>query len=242
VVAVLAVALGFIIVLNGSIGQSMMAFLGTSAASTDNYDPHVGAHTPKFLYAEASTMPMQTLDYALLELETDGDASSGAPVVRVIPDWVAAHCESCFRIEYYPYIVGKAGFAWIPAQPLDVQGAQRMTFWAKGEFGGEQIRVMILGKENQPAINTNDEILFTDVDFASRSESITLTSNFSPYQLEVPAVDPENYNDITHLVAIEVDKGDGKNAVTVYVKGFYFDAEEPVDRYLVDATSTDSEV
>jgi hypothetical protein len=236
-VAVCAVALGLTIVLNGNVGQSLMAVTGASSSVVSSA-PAGHIHTPKFLYAEASTMPMETLDYAFLELETDGDASSAAPVVRVIPDWVDGHCEACFRIEYYPYIIGKAGFAWIPGQPLDVQGAERMTFWAKGEFGGEEIRIMILGKENMTS-GTNPENLFNEVDFASRSELITLTSNFRPYQMEVPALETEKYNDITHLVAIELHEGDGSRPVTVYLKGFYFDAEEPIERYLLDPEPTD---
>ena len=224
--AVCAVALGMTLAVTGVVGQGLHHL--TSATTTVNDAAlDAGFHVPKFLNAEAATMPMLALDYTLLDVERDGDAAAGPDVVRVNPGHLDEHCEYCFKIDYSPYLAGKAGIAWKTAQPLDVQGAQRMVFWAKGEYGGEQIRVMILGKPNGTATSIEDENLFDHVRFVSASETITLTSRFQVYQVEVPNVDAENFNDITHPVAVEIDDGSGLRTVVVYLKGFIFDGTQP---------------
>ena len=216
------------IVLTGIAGQAVHHLTAqVSPTSLDDAALDAGFHTPKFLNAEASTMPMQALDYTLLDMERDGDAAAGPLVVKVDPGFLDEHCEYCFRINYSPSLAGKAGIAWKTAQPLDVQGAQRMVFWARGEYGGEQIRVSILGKPNGTSTSIVDENLFDHVKFMSASETITLTSRFQVFQVEVPNVAADNFNDVTHLVAIDIDSGSGVRTVAVYLKGFIFDGFEP---------------
>ena len=41
--------------------------------------------------------------------------------------------------QYIPGPIGKAGVAYKSAQPLDLTGAQRIVFFAKGELGGENV-------------------------------------------------------------------------------------------------------
>jgi hypothetical protein len=226
-VATGAVALAVILGLTGVVSQGLHHL--TSATTTVNDAAlDAGFHVPPFLNAEAATMPMLALDYTLLEVERDGDAAAGPDVVRVNPGHLDEHCEYCFKIVYSPYLAGKAGIAWKTAQPLDVQGAERMVFWAKGEYGGEQIRVKILGKPSGTDTSIEDENLFDHARFVSASETITLTSRFQVYQVEVPNVDAENFNDITYPVAVEIDGGSGPTGtVAVYLKGFIFDGTQP---------------
>lgn len=228
IVAICAVALGLTIVLTGIASQAVHHLIAPKPdTSLDDAPLDTGYHSPKFLNAEASTMPMQALDYTLLDIERDGDAAAGPLVVKVDPGFVDEHCEYCFRINYSPSLAGKAGIAWKTGQPLDVQGAQRMVFWARGEYGGEQIRVMILGKPNGTSTSIVDENLYDQLQFVSTSETITLKSRFQVYQVEVPNVAADNFDDITHPVAIEMDSGSGIRTVAVYLKGFYFDGFEP---------------
>lgn len=172
-------------------------------------------------------MPMQALDYTVLNIERQGDAAAGPLVVKVDPGYLDEHCEYCFKISYSPYLAGKAGLAWKTAQPLDVQGAQRMVFWARGEYGGEQIRIMILGKPNGTDTSIEDEKVFDNLGFVSASEPITLKSRFQAYQVDVPTVGTENFNDVTHPVAIEIDGGNGLRMVVVYISGFIYDEIQP---------------
>ena len=48
-------------------------------------------------------------------------------------------CEVCTFIKYIPGPIGKTGVAYKSAQPLDLTGAQRIVFFAKGELGGENV-------------------------------------------------------------------------------------------------------
>lgn len=227
-VAIGAVALGLTIVLTGIAGQAVHHIAASfSPTLADDAAAGAGSHTPKFLNAEAATLPMYAMDYTTLDVVRDGDAAAGPLVVQIDPGIVDEHCEYCFKINYSPYLAGKAGIAWKTAVPLDVQDAQRMVFWAKGEYGGEQIRVMILGKPNGTSTSVQDENLFDNVGFVSASESITLDPQFNRYQVDVPNIGAQNFNDITHAVALEIDGGSGVRPVVVYIKGFIFDGIQP---------------
>lgn len=228
-VAIGAVALGLTIVLTGIAGQAVHHIAASLSPTLEDDAAAAGAgsHTPKFLNAEAATLPMYALDYTTLDVVRDGDAAAGPLVVQIDPGIVDEHCEYCFKINYSPYLAGKAGIAWKTALPLDVQNSQRMVFWAKGEYGGEQIRVMILGKPNGTSTSVQDENLFDNVGFVSASESITLDPQFNRYQVDVPNVGAQNFDDITHAVALEIDGGSGVRPVVVYIKGFIFDGIQP---------------
>lgn len=226
-VAIGAVVLGLTIVLTGVAGQAVHHLTASLSPTLADNAAGAGSHTPKFLNAEAATMPMYALEYTTLDVVRDGDAAAGPLVVQIDPGIVDEHCEYCFKINYSPYLAGKAGIAWKTALPLDVQNAQRMVFWAKGEYGGEQIRVMILGKPNGTSTSVQDENLFDNVGFVSASESITLSTQFNRYQVDVPNVGAQNFNDITHAVALEIDGGSGVRPVVVYIKGFIFDGIQP---------------
>lgn len=231
VVAVAAVALGVLFASTNIMGNLLHHFIASSSPVESAESSLIG-HGPRLIVAEATTVPFRALSYALAT-DTDGDASSGSNIVKVDMLYLDsdAHCENCVRIDYNPYIVGKAGIAWEPPQPLDVQGAKRLVFGAKGQFGGEQVKFMVLGKQTGIASSITDEKLFENIEFVATTETITLESDWERYQIAIPDADAEKFTDITHLMAVELDGGNGVRPVTIFLKGFYFDEqvlEEPL--------------
>lgn len=179
-------------------------------------------------------MPMMVFAYATAGLVTDGDAAAGPSVVKINQEYLGDHCEFCLKIEYNPYLAGKAGIAMKSSTPLDVQTPQRLILWARGEYGDEKVRFMLLGKQNGTASSSQDANLFDNVEFVSKTETVTLTTHFKIYQIDVPNVDPERFNDVTHLSAIEIDDGNGMKPVIVYVKGFVYDTKQPDPIYEIE--------
>lgn len=171
---------------------------------------------------------MRALSY-VLEVDRDGDASAGPLVVRVDVENLDPddHCETCIRIDYNPSIVGKAGLAWKTAQPLDVQGAKRVVLFAKGQFGGEEVNFKFLGKQTGPTSSIADDLLFDNIDFAAQSGTLVLSSNWNEYHIDLPTLDTQEFIDVTHLFAVEIDDGGGARPVTILMKGFLFDEGTP---------------
>lgn len=189
-------------------------------------------HGQGLIVAEAASVPVRALSY-VLSADRDGDATAGPLVVKVEMDNFdpVGHCEFCIRIDYNPSVIGKAGVAWETAQPVDVQGAQRLLVAARGQFGGEQVKFLTLGKQTGLATSLTDESLFDNIKFVSETEIITLTSEWVRYQIDIPNADPSEFNDVTHMIGVELDEGNGVRPVTIFLKGFIFDdkpAEDPV--------------
>ena len=85
-------------------------------------------------------------------------------------------CEMCQFIQYIPGPTGKAGVAYKTAQTLDLSGAKRVVFFAKGELGGENVAFVVAGK---PSTNTTTKAhvppnIFTNLQYAVISKNITL--------------------------------------------------------------------
>ena len=54
------------------------------------------------------------------------------------------------------------------------------------------------------------------------------------YQVEVPQVSPEELEDLTYLLAIEVDAGKGVRPVTIYLDGLVYEEIEPDPDFIVE--------
>ena len=64
-------------------------------------------------------------------------------------------CEFCNKIEYTPGGVGKAGIAY-RNDKLDLEGNQRIVFFARGQQGGEEVSFIAIGRSISGQ-NINDE-------------------------------------------------------------------------------------
>ena len=80
-----------------------------------------------------------------------------------------------------------------PAQTLDLTGAQRIVFFAKGQLGGENVAFVAIGKpSNTPPVSPN---IFTNLNFAVISKNVTLTNDWRRYQLSLNGIDFKGVTD-----------------------------------------------
>lgn len=233
-VAVCAVALGMTIAFTDIVSLASHHLIAiTNPDSSGDLGSESRTNTAKFQDADAMILPGSAIAYALAALERDGDAEVGNSVVRVDQEFVGLHCESCIKIEYNPYIEGKAGIAWKSAKPLSVEGAQRLVLWARGEFGGETVTFMILGKKAVEVSSIDEDRVFEDVDFGVTTKQVTLSSQFKMYQIDLRGLNSTESSGLTHLVAVQIDEGVGGRPVVVYLKGMLLDVNPPNEKFLL---------
>ena len=234
--AVFTVALGLILALTGITGQlthHMYAAVNPISVADSSQDTHPHG-VQIFPSAAAATLPFLVTSYSTLNYALDGDGIAGPQIFKVTQEFHGRDCEFCMKIEYNPYIQGKAAFALTTFQPLEVENPERLILMARSEYGGEQVRFKLLGKPTTTTSSTLDSELFGNVDFVSRSETITLTTNFRTYHVDVPAVDAEQLDDVTHLVVVEIDAGNGVRPVVLYIDGLVYDEIEPDPKFIVE--------
>jgi hypothetical protein len=125
------------------------------------------------------------------------------------------NCEMCQFIKYTPGPIGKAGVAYTPVQTLDLTGAKRIVFFAKGELGGENIAFVAIGKpSNTQPVSPN---IFTKLNFAVISKNVTLTNDWRRYQLSLNGIDFKGVTDQFGFIVSKVrTQSQGPNSNTLY--------------------------
>jgi hypothetical protein len=225
-----------IIILTGIAGQLAQHLSGTSVTTSASDTPLLnGLHgSPAIQSAEAITLPFLVTSYTTVNYALDGDAAAGPQIASIAQEFHGRDCEFCIKINYTPYLARKAGFAMTTDRPLDVENPQRLLLWARGEHGGEQLRFLLLGKETGTTSSTSSDELFENVEFVGKSEIVTLTTKLRMYQVEVPQVSPEQLEDLTYLLAIEVDAGKGVRPVIIYLDGLVYEEIQPDPDFIVE--------
>src|SRR5918995_2530692 len=100
------------------------------------------------------------------------------------------HCEmTCKYIEHQPGSQGKSALAFTTSSPVDLSGAQKVTFFLMGENGGEKVKVKIAGKD--PAAGTKGDALLKER-FEVSSGDITLPNDWQRYEVPLNGVDLKN--------------------------------------------------
>ena len=98
-------------------------------------------------------------------------------------------CEQCQFIVYKPVTQKERPvIAYASETPLDLSGAKRIVFFAKGELGGETIKALAIGKSpdlvSTPPLNA--------LQFEVVSPNIVLTNDWKRYELSVDGLDLKN--------------------------------------------------
>ena len=114
-----------------------------------------------------------------------------------------ATCEHCQFIVYKPTTTtARPVIAYTSATPLDLSGAKKIVFFAKGEFGGETIKILAIGKPS----NLVSTPCLTAFKFAVVSPDIVLTNNWKRYELNVEGLDLKGVS-ITFGLVISNQRG-----------------------------------
>ena len=95
-------------------------------------------------------------------------------------------CEGCQFIVYKPITQKERPvIAYASETPLDLSGAERIVFSAKGELGGETIKALAIGKSpdlvSTPPLNA--------LQFEVVSPNIVLTNDWKRYELHIDRLD-----------------------------------------------------
>ena len=156
-------------------------------------------------------------------------------------------CEMCQIAIYRPNMAGNKGVApvaYSSNETLDLTGANRIVFFAKGELGGERLTFSAIGRPSESLPSTAP---FTNITFALVTTNITLANDWTRYELSINGTDLTN---IEYPFGFIVERGrnnsaleqpDGDNPplnnpstsqITLYLKGITFDtdpAESPLN-------------
>lgn len=135
--------------------------------------------------AIAQTQPSTTSEFQLRNIEDSISLDRGGDPLQVsnYTNITDRNCEVCSFINYIPGPLGKAGVAYRSSQTLDLTGAQRIVLFAKGEFGGEKLAFVALGKHSN-TISTQQN-LFPNLSFKVITKNVTLTPTWTKYELNL---------------------------------------------------------
>ena len=138
-----------------------------------------------------------------------GDALSGALTVKY-DTMSTTGCEMCQIAIYRPNIAGNTGVAAVAYSSndtLDLTGASRIVFFAKGELGGERVSFLSLGR---PSTSLPPTSPFTNITFESTTNNITLANDWTKYELSLNGT---NLTNIKNPFGFIVERGRNNSAL-----------------------------
>jgi hypothetical protein len=150
----------------------------------------------KMVFA-ASHFPLLQIEEKLPLVMSVNQTTSSVIVQYITGAGGGAVCEQCQFIVYKPITTKERPvLAYGSEAPLDLSGAKRIVFFAKGELGGETIKALAIGKSpdlvSTPPLNA--------LQFEVVSPNIVLTSDWKRYELHVDGLDLKNVSSPFGLV------------------------------------------
>src|SRR5215216_157801 len=143
------------------------------------------------------------------------------------------HCEmACKYIEYQPGSQGKSALAFTTSSPVDLSGAQKVTFFLMGENGGEKVTVKIAGKDPGAGIK-GDPLLKEKFEFSSGE--VTLSNDWQRYEVPLKGTDLKN---IKAPFGMDIFKGTGSAKQVIYLKYIVYDNTAVDQRFLLPVNAT----
>jgi hypothetical protein len=143
------------------------------------------------------------------------------------------HCEmACKYIEYQPGSQGKSAFAFTTSSPVDLSGAQKVTFFLMGENGGEKVKVKIAGKD--PGAGKKGDPLLKEK-FELSSGEVTLSNDWQRYEMPLKGTDLKN---IKAPFGMDIFKGTGPAKQVIYLKYIVYDNTAVDQRFLLPVNAT----
>lgn len=160
--------------------------------------------------------------------ERGGDAIGGSSYFRMDEEFVDAenHCDFCMALEYTPGPNGRAIVALWNSEPLDLGGAKKLVFSARGEKGGERLVTFAAGSGAGGRLAEGSTSLESSglegVRF-SGSKNLTLTAQWQRYEIDLENAD---LSKVTHAFAFEILKGIEDEKQVAYIDSIYFIAND----------------
>jgi hypothetical protein len=172
-------------------------------------------------------------------VEREGDAREKPALIKIDAEFIDPdeHCEFCYRIEIQPGATGKLGAILKANKLFNLEKAERVFLFARGESGGEDVQFNAAGKYVDGRV---DGKVVKQMKFGFTSENIKLKDDWQRYEIDLSKAD---LNDISHGFGFEVVKSKLKSSekpIVIYLKGITFDdqpAEEAI-RSLTNSTTS----
>jgi hypothetical protein len=163
--------------------------------------------------AGATQMPLSVTDVFKYR-EKGGDAIGGSSYFRMDEEFVDAenHCDYCMAVEYTPGPNGRAFVALWNSEPLDLYGADKLVFSARGEKGGERLVTFAAGSGAGGLLGEEGSMF-------SASKALTLTEEWQSYEIDLESAD---LSKVTHAFAFEILKGNEGEKQVAYIDSIYF--------------------
>jgi hypothetical protein len=201
-----SVSFAFILLLGGCMVAGFLLFASVFASVVTINNSNNNIFTLDHV-AIAQTQPSPSANFPIMGIEksaisdkaADAQTSSALQVFSI--PTLDGNCEMCQVIKYIPGPLGKAALAYKFAQTLDLTGAKRIVFFAKGEIGGENIAFVGAGKPSNAQIKRPN--IFTNLNFSAISKNVTLTNDWQRYQLSLNGL---NLKGITHPFGFIISK------------------------------------
>ena len=147
-----------------------------------------------FGQAEAISFPLRNIEN-FKSIDLAGDAANGTKSLTINTNALTGdgNCEICQLITFTPGPNGKAGIAYRSNTALDLTGAQRIVFFAKGELGGENLAFVAIGKDKTNGQTSNtlsaSPQIFKKLTFAVSTQNVTLVNDWKRYQISLNGID-----------------------------------------------------
>ena len=153
----------------------------------------------------ATDLPFLQIEQKMKVVKALGPTDGSLTVQTIVGAGGGGTCEQCQFIVYKPTTSapGKAGVAYVSETPIDLDGAKRLVFFAKGELGGEAIKPLIMGK----ASSAVSAAPFTNLIFEVENEDIVLASDWRRYEMNIDGL---NLNNVTTPFALVISNQRGE--------------------------------
>lgn len=139
------------------------------------------------------------------------------------------HCEFCIFAQYTPGAFGRATYAFENKTPMDLSDAKTLRFLARGETGGETIKIYAAGKRLAVTSDFDGENLASGFDDGLKgvefqfSKQLTMSTEWVKYEIDLAGLD---LSEISHPFAFQMNKDDEIAEQIVYLDLIYYDTEK----------------
>ena len=161
----------------------------------------------KMAFAAAVPFPYLDIERKLPLSITVNQTTAPVIVQNITSAGGGAVCEHCQFIVYKPTTTAERPvIAYTSATPLDLSGAKRIVFFAKGELGGETVKALAIGQP--PGSASTPSLTAFKFDFVS--PDIVLTNNWKRYEM---CVDGPGLKDVSSPFGLVISNQRGSTPV-----------------------------
>ncbi|MEW5841030.1 hypothetical protein [Nitrososphaera sp.] len=219
-------------------------FLGDGGSNNNAHLPWSHQQQSSSNTADASPFPLQ-IEKGFKKKVVDGQALYGVGALKIYDDWVNSEisCEFCTRLEYTPTNQQSApelsyvdkGDGTSPS----LVGAKKVSFYVRGENGGEVVKFKAAGKSaddaaavaaagNGPQQPKDKQQQQKSIKFAVASKPVNLEKSWKKLELDLTQ---ENLAGVVEPFAVELAKNSAQGRpggpVVIYLKAITYDDSLP---------------